>query len=148
MTVDLFIRGATLTFKLTLYKRSCRFECIWAYRKDEEMEFFSLVLYRYISYIHVCITLVPVYSGKQILSGDFTIFSAKRSFLLRKRMMDVSAKNLLLHIESKSVRDSCIRFCREERDNIESNTFGFFNLHNYREHFNSASLLNLYYIHL
>lgn len=55
-----------------------------------------------------------MYSGKQIVRGDFLIFSAKRSFLLRKRMIDVSMKNLLLQMESKSIRDSCIRFCSEE----------------------------------
>lgn len=74
--------------------------------------------------------VVPVYSGKQIFRGDFTIFIAKRSFLLRKRMMDVSTKNLLLHIESKSIRDSCIRFCREEREDTESNIFAFLELNN------------------
>ena len=54
---------------------------------------------------------LPVYSGKQMLSADFLIFSANRSFLLRKRMMEVSMKNLLLQIESNSIRDSCMRFC-------------------------------------
>lgn len=29
-------------------------------------------------------------------------------------MIDVSMKNLLLQMESKSIRDSCIRFCSEE----------------------------------
>lgn len=38
------------------------------------------------------------------------IFSLNRSFLLRKRMMEVSMKNLLLQMESKSIRDSCMRF--------------------------------------
>ena len=56
----------------------------------------------------------PVYSGKQILKGDFLIFSANKSFLLRKRMMEVSMKNLLLQMESKSIRDSCMRFCRKK----------------------------------
>lgn len=57
----------------------------------------------------------PVYSGKQMLSADFLIFSANRSFLLRKRMMEVSMKNLLLQMESNSIRDSCMRFCRRGR---------------------------------
>ena len=52
----------------------------------------------------------PMYSGKQMLRADFLIFSANRSFLLRKRMMEVSMKNLLLQMESKSMRDSCMRF--------------------------------------
>lgn len=57
----------------------------------------------------------PVYSGKQMVRGDFLIFSPKRSFLLRKRMMEVSMKNLLLQMESKSMRDSCMRFCSPRR---------------------------------
>lgn len=56
-----------------------------------------------------------MYSGKQMLSADFLIFSANRSFLLRKRMMEVSMKNLLLQMESNSIRDSCMRFCRGGR---------------------------------
>lgn len=58
----------------------------------------------------------PVYSGKQMVRGDFLIFSPKRSFLLRKRMMEVSMKNLLLQMESKSMRDSCMRFCGRRRE--------------------------------
>lgn len=58
----------------------------------------------------------PVYSGKQMVKGDFLIFSPKRSFLLRKRMMEVSMKNLLLQMESKSMRDSCMRFCGRRRE--------------------------------
>ena len=44
----------------------------------------------------------PEYSGKQIESGDFRIFSSKRSFLLRKRMMEVSPNHLLLQMESNN----------------------------------------------
>ncbi len=54
--------------------------------------------------------VLPVYSGKQMVRGDFLIFSSKRSFLLRKRMMEVSVNHLLLQMESKSLRLSCIRF--------------------------------------
>lgn len=64
----------------------------------------------------------PVYSGKQMVRGDFLIFSPKRSFLLRKRMMEVSMKNLLLQMESKSMRDSCMRFCSPRRGGGESQT--------------------------
>ncbi len=61
----------------------------------------------------------PAYSGKQMVRGDLRIFSSKRSFLLRKRMMDVSPNHLLLHIESKSFRLSCMRFCkRGEKGNL------------------------------
>jgi len=55
---------------------------------------------------------IPEYSGKQKVRGDFLIFSSKRSFLLRKRMMDVSVNHLLLQMESNSLRLSCIRFYR------------------------------------
>lgn len=59
---------------------------------------------------------LPVYSGKQMVSGDFLIFSSKMSFLLRNRMMDVSVNHLLLQMLSKSFSDSCMRFCnRVER---------------------------------
>lgn len=56
-----------------------------------------------------------------MVKGDFLIFSPKRSFLLRKRMMEVSMKNLLLQMESKSMRDSCMRFC-SPRGGKESRT--------------------------
>lgn len=54
-----------------------------------------------------------------MVRGDFLIFSANRSFLLRKRMMEVSMKNLLLQMESKSMRDSCMRFCNREHGEEE-----------------------------
>ena len=44
----------------------------------------------------------PEYSGKQIERGDFLIFSSKRSFLFRKRIMEVSTNHLLLQMESNS----------------------------------------------
>lgn len=53
---------------------------------------------------------VPVYSGKQIVSGDLRIFSSNRSFLFKKRMMEVSPNHLLLQMESNNFRLSCIRF--------------------------------------
>lgn len=58
-----------------------------------------------------------MYSGKQMVSGDFLIFSSNMSFLLRNRMMDVSVNHLLLQMLSKSFSDSCMRFCNraEER---------------------------------
>ena len=45
-----------------------------------------------------------------MVSADLRIFSSKRSFLLRKRMIEVSPNHLLLQIESKSFKLSCIRF--------------------------------------
>ena len=56
-------------------------------------------------------TLIPVYSGNAIVSGDLTIFSANKSFLFRKRMIDVSSNHLLLQIESNNFMLSIIRFC-------------------------------------
>lgn len=53
---------------------------------------------------------LPVYSGKQMVKGDLVIFSANRSFLLRKRIIDVSVNHLLLQIESNSFMLSIIRF--------------------------------------
>ena len=53
---------------------------------------------------------IPAYSVKQMVRGDLRIFSSKRSFLLRKRMMEVSPNHLLLQIESNSFKLSCIRF--------------------------------------
>ena len=56
----------------------------------------------------------PVYSGKQTVSADFLIFSSKRSFLLRNRIMEVSVNHLLLQMESNSFKLSCIRFYKTE----------------------------------
>ena len=60
----------------------------------------------------------PAYSAKQMVSGDLRIFSSKRSFLLRKRMMEVSPNHLLLQIESNSFKLSCIRFWTNIKVNI------------------------------
>lgn len=35
-------------------------------------------------------------------------------------MMEVSMKNLLLQMESNSIRDSCMRFCSGEKRRIEA----------------------------
>ena len=56
---------------------------------------------------------LPVYSGKQIVKGDLRIFSSNKSFLLRKRIMEVSPNHLLLQMESNNFRLSCIRFWKE-----------------------------------
>ena len=63
-----------------------------------------------------------MYSGKQMVSGDFLIFSSNMSFLLRNRMMDVSVNHLLLQMLSKSFSDSCMRFCSPRRGGGESQT--------------------------
>ena len=44
------------------------------------------------------------------LKLDRGIFSANKSFLFRKRIIDVLTNHLLLQIESNKRRDSCIRF--------------------------------------
>lgn len=59
-------------------------------------------------------SILPVYSGKQIVKGDLVIFSANRSFLLRKRIIDVSVNHLLLQMESNSFMLSIIRFCKKK----------------------------------
>lgn len=51
-----------------------------------------------------------MYSGKQMVSGDFLIFSSNMSFLFRNRMTDVSVNHLLLQILSNSFMLSCMRF--------------------------------------
>ena len=56
------------------------------------------------------------YDGKQTLRGDFLIFSSNKSFLLRKRMIDVSVNQRLLQIESNSFRLSCIRFYHNQSE--------------------------------
>ena len=61
---------------------------------------------------------LPVYSGKQIVSGDLRIFSSNKSFLFRKRMIEVSPNHLLLQIESNNLRLSCIRFWKKKKKEI------------------------------
>lgn len=57
----------------------------------------------------------PEYSGKQMVRALRVIFSSNRSFLLRKRMIEVSVNHLLLQIESNSFMLSCIRFWKERQ---------------------------------
>jgi len=64
---------------------------------------------------------IPEYSGKQTVRCDFLIFSSNRSFLFRKRIMDVSVNHLLLQMESNSLRLSCIRFCRNSKTKQSEN---------------------------
>lgn len=121
MTVDLLIGRAVLTLKLNLNICRSIIVSISTCRQKEGTErerveheglmFVTLLAKRLRSKVDDS----PGYSGKQIVSGDFLIFSANRSFLLRKRMMEVSMKNLLLQMESKSMSDSCMRFCRKNK---------------------------------
>ena len=70
-----------------------------------------------IIYIHIFLPNsknLPAYSGKQIVRLDFFIFSSNKSFLLRKRMIDVSVNHLLLHMESNNFILSIIRFYNEK----------------------------------
>lgn len=53
---------------------------------------------------------IPRYSGKQMVSGLRLIFSSNRSFLFKKRMIEVSTNHFELQMESKSFIDSIIRF--------------------------------------
>jgi hypothetical protein len=63
---------------------------------------------------YVCDRNLPPYSGKHIVRGDFLIFSSNKSFLLRNKIMEVSVNHLLLQMESKSFKLSCIRFWNKE----------------------------------
>lgn len=58
--------------------------------------------------------ILPAYSGKQIVNGDLRIFSSNRSFLFKKRMIEVSVNHLLLQIESNNFKLSCIRFWKNK----------------------------------
>ena len=51
---------------------------------------------------------LPEYSGKQMVRADFLIFSSNKSFLFRKRIMEVSTNHLLLQMESNSFMLSII----------------------------------------
>lgn len=66
---------------------------------------------------------LPVYSGKQILKGDFLIFSSNMSFLLRKRMMEVFVNHLLLQMLSNSFILSCIRFYKRRNQVLFERNF-------------------------
>lgn len=57
----------------------------------------------------------PVYSLKQTVIGLILILSAKRSFLFRKSMIEVSVNHLLLQIESNSCMLSIMRFFKNNR---------------------------------
>ena len=61
------------------------------------------------------LTHSPVYCLNAIVRGDRRIFTSNRSFLLRKRIIDVSVNHLLLQMESNSFRLSCIRFCKVDK---------------------------------
>ena len=80
----------------------------WSFRVIREM--------RYLRHTVCILEDLPVYSGKHIVREDFLIFSSNRSFLLRKRMIDVSVNHLLLQIESNNFKLSCIRFCKRKNN--------------------------------
>lgn len=62
----------------------------------------------------------PAYSGKQMLMGTKLIFLWNKSFLLRKRIIEVSLNHLLLQIDSKRFMLSTILFCGLSRLCAES----------------------------
>ena len=57
---------------------------------------------------------IPLKSGNTSGNGRSLIFCSKRSFLLRKRMTEVSRNHLLFRMELNSLRASSIRFWRED----------------------------------
>lgn len=109
MTVDLFGRGLVLSFELCLDVGGCLpiflSTCKEGKRKGGRINI------RNSKTLNLIRSALPVYSGKQIVSGLLRIFSSNRSFLFRNRIIDVSVNHLLLQIESNNFKDSCIRFC-------------------------------------
>lgn len=63
---------------------------------------------------------LPEYSGKQMVSGERTIFSSNKSFLFRNKMIEVATNHFELHIESNSFIDSIIRFISSSSANTKS----------------------------
>ena len=63
--------------------------------------------------------LLPLYSGKQMVRGDLTIFSLNRSFLFRNRIIEVVSNHRLLQIESNSFMLSFIRFCTARETGVK-----------------------------
>ena len=78
----------------------CKFLISVSQNSELVKPFTRLYLYRFLL----------LYSGKQIVSGDLRIFSSNKSFLFKKRMIEVSPNHLLLQMESNSFRLSCMRF--------------------------------------
>jgi hypothetical protein len=66
------------------------------------------------------LSIIPVYSGKQIVRGDLLIFSSKRSFLLRNKIIDVSTNHFELQMESNNFIDSIILFISSSSANTRS----------------------------
>ena len=64
---------------------------------------------------------IPLKSGNTSGKGRSLIFCSKRSFLLRKRMTEVSRNHLLFRMELNNLRASSIRFWREEDGNVFKN---------------------------
>lgn len=65
----------------------------------------------------------PLYSGKARVSGECVIFAANRSFLLRKRIIEVLMNQRELHIDSNNRIDSTIRFCKGKLYEVSSFNF-------------------------
>lgn len=86
---------------------------IWVESGDGVLYNSCFYLILFLSQNSVNSRVLPAYSWKQMVSGDLRIFSSKRSFLFRKRIIEVSVNHLLLQIESNSFKLSCIRFCRQ-----------------------------------
>ncbi len=113
------IRGVNPTTrnKITGWFSSWRFIVLigfWRVLFDNHLLISYFVFLHLQAFFNTRVMSLPVYSGKQILKGDFLIFSSNMSFLLRKRMMEVSVNHLLLQMLSNSFKDSFMRFCRKK----------------------------------
>ena len=89
---------------------------------------------------------VPLYSGKQMASGDVRILSANKSFLFRNRITDVSINQRLLQIESNSFMLSAIRFCQQKYHcSLPDITSSYNASHRICHYFNCNHIINQLY---
>ena len=111
-------------------KTKKKFQRFFEWRKQLFVRFcfvqrIALEYIRSLRYIHLCLDIQEnIFYWKKskirkifvwhsifvYLKLDRVIFSEKRSFLFKKRIIDVLTNHLLLQIESNKRRDSCIRF--------------------------------------
>ena len=84
------------------------------HKPDQDHSFHSKTIRRCILVSQISLSRLthhadlPEYSGKQMVRADFLIFSSNKSFLFRKRIMEVSTNHLLLQMESNSFMLSII----------------------------------------
>lgn len=104
ITIDFFIRRFVLSFKLGL-NVGRRFFVLLCPCDEFVWDTTFCTIYKRLK------GLLPVYSGKQIVRGDFIIFSLKISFLFNRRTIMEKLLVILQHLPKHS-KSSCIAFCR------------------------------------